>query len=188
MAQEDRKPNISNIGDNDDPIANAHKEKVKFIRREREMVEENYHLRRSKMDYEERMIEVEEENRRLRLVANSVSGGNDVVKPELQDIKPNIDVSDGTGSNVTENTAIKTYGPENIITISSDDEEEVTFAGVAHTSTQAKKSPVPKGKCYAFSHHFDLSLTRRASIESDMRCYWSRRGYSKAAEPKETVE
>jgi hypothetical protein len=168
MAQEDRKPNISNIGDIDDPIANAHKEKVKFIRRERQMVEENYHLRRSKMDYEERMIEVEEENRRLRLVANSVSGGNDIVKPEPQDIKPNIAISDGPGSNVTEDTAIKTYGPENIITISSDDEEEVAFAGMAYTSTQAKRSPVPTGKCYAFSHHFDLSLIQSASIESDI--------------------
>lgn len=97
-------------------------------------------LKQSKLESDERMMKAEEENRLLRLGAVPASSRH--LEPE--DVKPSIVVPARSMVNPGDTTSMP-YGPENIISVSSDEEDGFTCLDMSYTGHQARRSPLPAG-------------------------------------------
>jgi hypothetical protein len=107
---------------------------VKAIREERERLEEKHRLHKSVLDLREEMLQVKEENRRLRERRGIVK-----VEPRLTDIKPDtakLARGRGGSSRLVENARMDLEG----------DDDDVVFVGETRSGTAKRMIEVKPGQ------------------------------------------
>jgi hypothetical protein len=137
----DRKPIIPD-DDDDDPIAIVTRERVELLRRERKTVLENCRLKTSKLDMEEKLVRMEEENRHLRLASGINVKQEGIVKQEPRDIKPIIPTSGISGVEGPSSSMTRGDTADDQISVDGDD-EDVVFVSAKWATTRAVPLALP---------------------------------------------